>query len=213
MPPRRRRNLQGTHARLQETRHRHQHRRKVEKIEKTESGVKVTWTDANGKPVEKEAEKVLVAVGRAGAHCRRRHRQNQNRARPRLRQGRRSAGDRRARHLRHRRHRRRPAAARALRLYERHRRCHQNRRPQVSFRPPRSRSCLHLLRSPDRLGWTDRSAGQRKGPTRSRSANFHSREIPRPPSSAATTASSRSSPTPSMAKSSASTSSVPRPRN
>jgi len=38
---------------------------KVEKIEKTETGVKVTWTAANGKSVEKEAEKVLVAVGRA----------------------------------------------------------------------------------------------------------------------------------------------------
>jgi dihydrolipoamide dehydrogenase len=38
---------------------------KVEKIEKTEAGVKVTWTTANGKSVEKEAEKVLVAVGRA----------------------------------------------------------------------------------------------------------------------------------------------------
>lgn len=38
---------------------------KVEKIEKTETGVKVTWTGANGKSVEKEAEKVLVAVGRA----------------------------------------------------------------------------------------------------------------------------------------------------
>lgn len=38
---------------------------KVEKIEKTEIGVKVTWTTANGKTQEKEAEKVLVAVGRA----------------------------------------------------------------------------------------------------------------------------------------------------
>jgi dihydrolipoamide dehydrogenase len=38
---------------------------KVEKIEKTESGVKVTWVGSNGKTVEKEAEKVLVAVGRA----------------------------------------------------------------------------------------------------------------------------------------------------
>ena len=38
---------------------------KVEKIEKTESGVKVTWTASNGNAVEKEAEKVLVAVGRA----------------------------------------------------------------------------------------------------------------------------------------------------
>jgi dihydrolipoamide dehydrogenase len=39
---------------------------KVEKVEKTDSGVKVTYTDANGKPQVKEAEKVLVAVGRAG---------------------------------------------------------------------------------------------------------------------------------------------------
>ena len=38
---------------------------KVEKIEKTEAGVKVSWTTANGKAQEKEAEKVLVAVGRA----------------------------------------------------------------------------------------------------------------------------------------------------
>jgi dihydrolipoamide dehydrogenase len=38
---------------------------KVEKIEKTETGVKVIWTGANGKTVEKEAEKVLVAVGRS----------------------------------------------------------------------------------------------------------------------------------------------------
>jgi dihydrolipoamide dehydrogenase len=37
---------------------------KVEKIEKTETGVKVSWTTANGKPAEKEAEKILVAVGR-----------------------------------------------------------------------------------------------------------------------------------------------------
>jgi dihydrolipoamide dehydrogenase len=38
---------------------------KVEKIEKTEAGVKVSWTTANGNAQEKEAEKVLVAVGRA----------------------------------------------------------------------------------------------------------------------------------------------------
>ncbi len=38
---------------------------KVEKIEKTDTGVRVTWTTANGKTIEKEAEKVLVAVGRA----------------------------------------------------------------------------------------------------------------------------------------------------
>jgi dihydrolipoamide dehydrogenase len=37
---------------------------RVEKIEKTETGVRVSYTDANGKPQVKEAEKVLVAVGR-----------------------------------------------------------------------------------------------------------------------------------------------------
>jgi len=39
---------------------------KVEKVEKTKDGVKVSYTDANGKSQIKEAEKVLVAVGRAG---------------------------------------------------------------------------------------------------------------------------------------------------
>lgn len=38
---------------------------RVEKVEKTDAGVKVTFTDANGKSQVKEAEKVLVAVGRA----------------------------------------------------------------------------------------------------------------------------------------------------
>ncbi len=38
---------------------------KVEKIEKTDAGIKVAWTTGNGKAQEKEAEKVLVAVGRA----------------------------------------------------------------------------------------------------------------------------------------------------
>jgi dihydrolipoamide dehydrogenase len=39
---------------------------KVEKVDKTETGVKVTFTDANGAAQVKEAEKVLVGVGRAG---------------------------------------------------------------------------------------------------------------------------------------------------
>jgi dihydrolipoamide dehydrogenase len=38
---------------------------KVEKIDVTKSGVKVTFTASDGKQVVKEAEKVLVAVGRA----------------------------------------------------------------------------------------------------------------------------------------------------
>ncbi len=35
------------------------------KIEKNKDGVLVSWTDANGKPQSKQAEKVLVAVGRS----------------------------------------------------------------------------------------------------------------------------------------------------
>lgn len=37
---------------------------KVEKIEKTGNGVKVSFTDSAGKPQVKEAEKVLIAIGR-----------------------------------------------------------------------------------------------------------------------------------------------------
>jgi dihydrolipoamide dehydrogenase len=38
---------------------------KDSKIEKNKNGALVSWTDANGKPQSKQAEKVLVAVGRA----------------------------------------------------------------------------------------------------------------------------------------------------
>jgi dihydrolipoamide dehydrogenase len=38
---------------------------KVEKAERTDNGVKISFTDSNGKPQVKEADKVLVAVGRA----------------------------------------------------------------------------------------------------------------------------------------------------
>ncbi len=38
---------------------------KVEKVEKSKDGVKVTFTDANGKTQTREAEKALVAVGRS----------------------------------------------------------------------------------------------------------------------------------------------------
>jgi dihydrolipoamide dehydrogenase len=38
---------------------------KVEKVEKTKTGAKVTFAASDGKKLEKEAEKVLVAVGRA----------------------------------------------------------------------------------------------------------------------------------------------------
>ncbi len=35
------------------------------KIEKNKDGALVSWTDSNGKPQSKQAEKVFVAVGRA----------------------------------------------------------------------------------------------------------------------------------------------------
>jgi dihydrolipoamide dehydrogenase len=38
---------------------------KDSKIEKNKDGALVSWTDANGKPQQKQAEKVLVAVGRS----------------------------------------------------------------------------------------------------------------------------------------------------
>jgi dihydrolipoamide dehydrogenase len=38
---------------------------RVEKVERTESGVKVSYTDASGKPQIKEGDKVLVAIGRS----------------------------------------------------------------------------------------------------------------------------------------------------
>ncbi len=38
---------------------------KVEKVERTESGIRISFTDSNGNPQVKEADKVLVAVGRA----------------------------------------------------------------------------------------------------------------------------------------------------
>ena len=38
---------------------------KVEKIDKNKDGALVSYTDSNGKQLTKQAEKVLVAVGRA----------------------------------------------------------------------------------------------------------------------------------------------------
>lgn len=38
----------------------------VEKVERTETGVHVSYSDLNGGPQVKEAEKILIAVGRAG---------------------------------------------------------------------------------------------------------------------------------------------------
>ncbi len=161
---------------------------KVEKIEKTDTGVKVTWT-ANGKPVEKEAEKVLVAVGRAARIADVGIEKTKIEIDRRLRQSWRSPGDRRTRHLRHRRHRRRIAAAGPLRLHERHRRRHQNRRPQISI----ASAAIACLPAPTPIRRLVQSASPKRKPkrraSRSRSANFLSPATPRPPSSGATTVS------------------------
>ena len=87
---------------------------KIEKVEKTKDGVAVTFT-VDGKQQTIEAEKVLVAVGRAPAHRERRHREDEDQARARLRASGRVDADGRAGHLRHRRHRRRLSATRARR--------------------------------------------------------------------------------------------------
>ena len=56
---------QGAGAGLPQARHRLDVGAKVEKVERTKDGVKVDFTSSDGKPQVKEAEKVLVAVGRA----------------------------------------------------------------------------------------------------------------------------------------------------
>ncbi len=94
---------------------------KVEKVERTKDGVAVTFT-VDGKQQKIEADKVLIAVGRAPAHRERRHREDQDRSRARLREDRRIHAHRRARHLRHRRHRHGLSATRACRSDGRHRR-------------------------------------------------------------------------------------------
>ena len=120
---------------------------KVETVEKTETGVKVTFTDANGKPQVKEAEKVLVAVGRAGRTANIGLEKTQHRAGARADQGQRGAGDGRAGRLCHRRHCRRAAATGARGRDERHDRRGQNRRPSLPPGAPRPHSRLHLLPS------------------------------------------------------------------
>ena len=62
-------------------------------------------------------------------------------------------------------------------------------RPQVPSRPPRPHPRLHLQRSADRLSADSPRRRPRKKATRSRSANSPSPATPRPPSSTATTAS------------------------
>ena len=59
---------------------------KVEKVEKTKTGVAVTFT-VDGKQQKLEAEKVLVAVGRAPRDRKRRHREDQDPVGARLREG------------------------------------------------------------------------------------------------------------------------------
>ena len=100
---------------------------KVEKVEKTKDGVAVTFT-ADGKQQKIEAEKVLVAIGRAP----RTENVGIEKTKIEVERGFVKVDElhahRRAGHLRHRRHRCRLSAAGALRRDGRHRRRHAHRR-------------------------------------------------------------------------------------
>ena len=126
---------------------------KVEKVEKTETGVKVSYTDANGKPQVKEAEKVLVAVGRAAADRECRPGEDEDRARTRICESERGAGDGRAGRLCHRRHCGRAAATGACGRDERHGRRGEDCRAQIpsGAEGPHPRAALIPSRRSGRL--------------------------------------------------------------
>ena len=100
---------------------------KVEKVEKTKDGVAVTFT-VDGKQQKIEAEKVLVAVGRAPRTDNVGIEKTKIQVGARLRQGRRLYAHGRARHLRGRRYRGRLSAAGALGRDGRHCRGDSHRR-------------------------------------------------------------------------------------
>ena len=137
---------------------------KVEKVEKTKTGVKVTFTASDGKKVEKEAEKVLVAVGRAPRtesiglektkiEAERGFIKPMSGCRPRNRAFSRSATS--------------LPDCRSWRTSARWPAwwSPQDRRQVCAADAPRSYSGLHLLRAADRQRGPDRSAGEGKGYT------------------------------------------------
>ena len=136
---------------------------KVEKVEKTKDGVKVTYTGSDGKTVVKEAEKVLVAVGRAPRT------EGIGLEKTKIKPDRgfipinEWMADRRARHLRHRRHRRRHAAARPRRRDGRHGRRRATRRQICPPSQPQPHSRLHLHRAADRQRRLHRGQAKEKG--------------------------------------------------
>ena len=67
---------------------------KFDKVEKTKDGVKVTFTTSDGKQAVKEAEKILIAVGRAPRTGEHRAREDKDQARSRLYQDQRVDADR-----------------------------------------------------------------------------------------------------------------------
>ena len=100
---------------------------KVETVERTKDGVAVTFT-VDGKQQKIEADKVLIAVGRAPRTENVGIEKTRDRSRARLRQDQPVHADRRARHLRHRRHRHGLSATGPRRSNGRHRRRHSHRR-------------------------------------------------------------------------------------
>lgn len=135
---------------------------KVEKVERTEAGVKVSYTDANGKPEVKEAEKVLIAVGRAG----RTENIGIEKTKVELERGPvKVNGEQQTAEpvdLCHRRHRFRLSATGPRRLNGRHGRRCQDRGCKIPPAESRSNPKLHLYRATGRFSWTHRSAGQGK---------------------------------------------------
>ena len=100
---------------------------KVETVERTKDGVAVTFT-VDGKQQKIEADKVLIAVGRAPRTENVGIEKTKDRARTRFREDQRVHADRRARHLCHRRHRHGISATRARRSHGGYRCGHAHRR-------------------------------------------------------------------------------------
>ena len=121
------------------------------KIEKNKDGALVTWTDANGKPQQKQAEKVLVAVGRSPRTADIGSGQDEHQAGPRLCDDERVDGDDRAGHLRDWRHRRRDAAVGACGVDGRAGGCGADGGKIRQADQSRTHSRMHVYRSADRF--------------------------------------------------------------
>ena len=172
---------------------------KVEKVEKTKSGIAVTFS-VDGKQEKIEAEKILIAVGRKPRTENIGLEKITHQARPGLHQDRQLDADQRAGRLCHWRHRAGDAATGARWRDGRHCCCDQDRRQARQADQPGTYSECDLLPSGNRQRWSDRGKGRRGRLQR------EDRQVSRSPqtralrSSASMRASSRSSPMRTMAR-------------